>query len=116
MPNPQIHYRCKGCNDIDSISTNVEVCWDGDKQDWEFLQSVQSDLRCVGCDGWDIEQYSEYTIQVEVIVMRHYIVEAESEEDAMSQYHAGKADMDESHDEMEGWEEQEHTATLLESD
>ena len=55
-----------------------------------------------------------YCIEVDVIIKRLYIVEhVESAEEALTVYHEGNAEIDESHSEMENWEEQKHTARVI---
>lgn len=55
----------------------------------------------------------EYTIAVDVIVKREYLVEADNPEEAIIKYRNGKADRDESKSEMEDWEEDIDTARVF---
>ena len=52
----------------------------------------------------------EYVIEVDVIVTRKYLVDADSKEEAMAKYKAGQAEIDGLNDEMADWEEQDDTA------
>ena len=61
------------------------------------------------------EAQTEYTIEVDVIVTRTYVVKANSQEDAMTKYRAGDADILDESSEMSDWEEQEHTARVKEN-
>ena len=55
----------------------------------------------------------EYTIEVDVLVTRVYVVEANNPEDAMTKYHAGEGDILDESREMSDWEEQNHTARVI---
>ena len=55
----------------------------------------------------------EYTIEVDVLVTRVYVVEANNPEDAMTKYHAGEGDILDESREMSNWEEQDHTARVI---
>jgi hypothetical protein len=57
----------------------------------------------------------EYRIEVDVIVTRTYVVEADSAEKAMAKYKSGDAEIDLNVSEMfEGnWDEQEGTARVI---
>ena len=56
----------------------------------------------------------EYTIQVDVIVTRTYVVMANSEDEALARYRDGDAEIDENVSELFGgnWDEQEDTARV----
>ena len=56
----------------------------------------------------------EYTIQVDVIVTRTYVVMANSEDEALARYRDGDAEIDENVSELnsENWYEQEDTARV----
>jgi hypothetical protein len=56
----------------------------------------------------------EYTIQVDVIVTRTYVVVANSEDEALARYRDGDAEIDENVSELnsENWDEQEDTARV----
>ena len=56
----------------------------------------------------------EYTIQVDVIVTRTYVVMANSEDEALARYRDGDAEIDENVSELnsENWDEQEDTARV----
>ena len=54
----------------------------------------------------------EYVIEVDVIVTRKYLVDADSKEEAMTKYKAGQAEIDGLNDEMADWEEQPQTARV----
>ena len=68
-----------------------------------------------GCPCWALTT-SEYRIEVDVIVTRLYLVNAESPLEALNKYHAKQADRDESRSEMADWEEQENTARIAEAE
>ena len=55
----------------------------------------------------------EYTIAVDVLVCRTYTVEADCPGDALVKYRAGDAEMDEGEMFEANWDEQEHTAKVM---
>ena len=55
----------------------------------------------------------EYTIEVDVLVTRVYVVEANNPEDAMTKYHAGDADICDGEMFEANWDEQPHTAHIV---
>ena len=56
----------------------------------------------------------DYIIEVDVIVTRTYVVEANSPEEALALYRAGDAEIDLNVSELfeANWDEQEHTARV----
>ena len=77
--------------------------WGGGTPAGGLLQGEVNEDSCT-CKG------REYVIEVDVIVTRKYLVDADSKEDAMAKYKAGQAEIDALNDEMADWEEQEDTA------
>jgi hypothetical protein len=116
-------YFCEPCGDLvdDCAATDSEgvertgltlpECYDvlgGDEgSDDVYYTTWEAGEDSCNCQG------REYVIEVDVLVTRKYLVDADSKEAAMTKYKAGHAEIvSELNDEMADWEEQEQTARV----
>jgi hypothetical protein len=81
-----------------------EILGGGEGSDDVYYTDWEAGKDSCNCQG------REYVIEVDVIVMRKYLVDADSKEDAMTKYLNGQAEIDGLNDEMADWEEQAQTA------